>query len=53
MDSRLTILAVTDNVTNVWLTEFPQNVDVFMGMDKHRIWLWERWKNETVVSGLT
>ena len=49
-DSRLTLIAFTDGEPDVWITEFPQNVDVFLGMDKHHIRLWVRGKGRTVVS---
>ena len=52
VDSRMTIIVVADGDTLVWITEFPQSVDVFMSMDKHRIKLWERGKNNIVVSDL-
>ena len=52
MDSRVTLIVVADGDTNVWVTDFPQNIDAFMSMDKHRIRVWERDKNEIVVSDL-
>ena len=50
MDSRLTIILVNNGNDNVWFTEFPQNVDVFLSVSKHHIWLWERGTNKTDVS---
>ena len=50
MDSRLSIIVLSNEDVIAWFSEFPQNIDAFLSMNEHGIRLWERGKEKASVS---
>ena len=46
MDSRLSIVVLTDSDVVAWFTELPQNIDAFLSINQHGMRLWEHGKEK-------